>query len=823
MWSDLMLSLRRMRRHPGMWLIVVLNLTIGLSGVIASFAVVRAVLLRQLPYPDADRLVLIWEDNSKRGVGLTPNSAMNITDVKAGTTAFQKIGLLSEETVTLYAAAEAEPIKVYRVSPDVFSVINVQPQLGRALNAQDEDPATPKVVVLSYGIWQRRFGGDPSIVGREITLSGDPHTVVGIMPKSFGLPPTFRATLIGSSVVFHDAELWLPLKTNELPPLRRVRMYMTLARLTPSATLDQAQNELHVVGARLAKDYADVDMGLDYRVVSLSQQVLGAVRPVLVALFVVALLVLVLSTANAVHILLVDLSYRLSELALRSALGATPLATIRQLAIANLTACAVSTVAALVFAQMIIALVAQASDAGVARLSESSIDSVVVLFTIGVAAIVAVATTMVTVRQVVGQRIAGVVRESLAGDGALRRVLLVTHVAIVVAVLAVAAALTRSWQQLSEVTPGIRSEGVTVLQFMLPQSRYDTPARRIEFQQRLLNEIDSGGQGQQITAGTITAATTDFFPFGDDTFLSNVAVEGRVPKDVYDEPKAFSRAVSPGYTQVLGIPLISGRFFENRDDVRQPPPIAVVSEAFVRRYGDGRDSAGIIGHRIKVNAVDPALWLTIVGVIGSTHGAGLNLPAQPEVLVPYGLRGKRANVALLVYSAQQPPLNAVSGALQRVDPQLKPTVTTMEDQVSKSIGRSRLYGRIFGMLAAIALILGLSGIYGAQSLLVSRRSRDIGVRLCLGAETDQVIRTLLTRFVYTGLIGIILGIAGAAYAERQLAEVLYGIEAPDWLTIGGSALLVIALGVAATYLPARRACRQPLRALLDDVTMRASG
>ncbi len=816
MWSDLMLSLRRMRRHPGMWLIVVLNLTIGLSGVIASFAVVRAVLLRQLPYPDADRLVLIWEDNSKRGVGLTPNSAMNITDVKAGTTAFQKMGLLSEETVTLYAAAEAEPIKVYRVSPDVFSVINVQPQLGRVLHAQDEDPATSKVVVLSYGIWQRRFGGDPSIVGREITLSGDPHTVVGIMPKSFGLPPTFRATLIGSSVVFHDAELWLPLKTNELPPLRRVRMYMTLARLTPSATLDQAQNELHVVGARLAKDYADVDMGLDYRVVSLSQQVFGAVRPVLVALFVVALLVLVLSTANAVHILLVDLSYRLSELALRSALGATPLATIRQLAIANLTACAVSTVAALVFAQIIVALVAQASDAGVARLSESSIDGTVVLFTIGISAIVAAATTMVTVRQVVGQRIAGVVRESLAGDSALRRILLVTHVAIVVAVLAVAAGLTRSWQQLSEVTPGIRSEGVTVLQFMLPQSRYDTPARRIEFQQRLLHEIESGGQ-------PITTATTDFFPFGDDTFLSNVTVEGRVPKDVYDEPKAFSRAVSPGYTQVLGIPLISGRFFENHDDVRQPPPIAVVSDAFVRRYGDGRDSGSIIGHRIKVNAVDPALWLTIVGVIGSTHGAGLNLPAQPEVLVPYGLRGKRANVALLVYSPQQPPLNTVNGALQRVDPQLKPTVTAMEDQVSNSMGRSRLYSRVFGVLAAIALILGLSGIYGAQSLLVSRRSRDIGVRLCLGAETDQVIRTLLTRFVYTGLIGIILGIAGAAYAERQLAEVLYGIDAPDWLTIGGSALLVIALGVAATYLPARRACRQPLRTLLDDVTMRASG
>ncbi len=475
-----------------------------------------------------------------------------------------------------------------------------------------------------------------------------------------------------------------------------------------------------------------------------------------------------------------------------------------------------STVAALVFAQIIVALVAQASDAGVARLSESSIDGTVVLFTIGISAIVAAATTMVTVRQVVGQRIAGVVRESLAGDSALRRILLVTHVAIVVAVLAVAAGLTRSWQQLSEVTPGIRSEGVTVLQFMLPQSRYDTPARRIEFQQRLLHEIESGGQ-------PITTATTDFFPFGDDTFLSNVTVEGRVPKDVYDEPKAFSRAVSPGYTQVLGIPLISGRFFENHDDVRQPPPIAVVSDAFVRRYGDGRDSGSIIGHRIKVNAVDPALWLTIVGVIGSTHGAGLNLPAQPEVLVPYGLRGKRANVALLVYSPQQPPLNTVNGALQRVDPQLKPTVTAMEDQVSNSMGRSRLYSRVFGVLAAIALILGLSGIYGAQSLLVSRRSRDIGVRLCLGAETDQVIRTLLTRFVYTGLIGIILGIAGAAYAERQLAEVLYGIDAPDWLTIGGSALLVIALGVAATYLPARRACRQPLRTLLDDVTMRASG
>jgi putative ABC transport system permease protein len=816
MWSDLVLSLRRMRRHPGMWLVVVLNLTIGLSGVIAAFSVVRAVLLRQLPYPDSHQLVLVWEDNSKRGVGLTPNSALNIKDVKATTTSFQKMGFLSEDTVTLYAKADAEPIKAYRVSPDVFAVTNVQPQLGRVLTQSDEEPGTPKVTVLSYGFWQRRFGGDPSIVGREITLSGDSHTVVGVMPKGFGLPPTFRATLIGTNITFHDSELWLPIKTNELPPLRRVRSYMTLARLTPNATPEQAQNELHVVGGRLATDYPDVDMGLDYRVVPLSQQVLGNVRPVLIVLFVVAVLVLLLSIANAVHILLVDLSYRLSELALRSALGATPLAMIRQLAIANLAACAVATAAALVCAQIIVTLVTQASDAGVARLSESAIDGPVVLFTAGLAIVVACATTMLTVRHVVGQQIAGVVREALSGGGALRRILLVTHVAIVIVVLAVAAALTRSWWQLSAVTPGIRADGVTVLQFMLPQSRYDTPPRRIEFQRRLLAEV----QGASAGAGVQAAAMTDYFPFGDDTLLSNITVDKRVPKDAYDEPKAFARAVSPSYFQVLAIPLISGRLFDDHDDVQQP--VAVVSEAFVRRYGDGHD---IIGRRIKVSVVDPALWVTIVGIVGWTHGAGLSLPPQPEVLYPYGLRGKRANINLLVYSTQ--PRGAVLGALgdaiRRVDDQLKPTVTAMEDHVSKAMGRSRLYGRVFGILAALAMILGVSGIYGAQSLLVSRKSRDIGVRLCLGAEPDQVIRALLVRFVYTGLAGVVLGIALAALGERQLAEVLYGINAPDWLTIGGSALLVIAMGAAATYLPARRACRQPLRALLDDVTVRASG
>src|SRR6266542_1730456 len=231
MWSDLVLSLRRMRRHPGMWLIVVLNLTIGLAGVIAAFSVVRAVLLRQLPYPDPDQLVLIWEDNSKRGVGLTPNSALNIRDVQAGTQSFQSVGLLSDVTVTFYGKADAEPIKVYRVTSGALAAANVQPLLGRVLTSHDDEPGTPRVVVLSYGFWQRRFGGDPSIVGREIILSGDPQTVVGVMPQGFTLPPTFRTTLVGTNLLFPEPTLWMSIKANELPPLRRVRQFMTLARL----------------------------------------------------------------------------------------------------------------------------------------------------------------------------------------------------------------------------------------------------------------------------------------------------------------------------------------------------------------------------------------------------------------------------------------------------------------------------------------------------------------------------------------------------------------------------------------------------------------
>jgi putative ABC transport system permease protein len=812
MWSDLVLSLRRMRRRPGMWLIVVLNLTIGLTGVIAAFSVVRAVLLRQLPYPNPDRLVLIWEDNSKRGVGLTPNSALNMHDVLAATHAFESAGLLNDVTVTFYGKTEAEPIKVYLVTSGALAVANTQPLLGRVLTAHDDEPGTPRVVVLSYGFWQRRFGGDPSIVGREIILNGETQTVVGVMPKGFTLPPTFRTVLIGTNLLFPEPTLWVSMKANELPPLRRTRQFMTLARLVPGVTVEQVQSELSVIGHRLATDYPDVDMGLDYRIVPLSQQVFGTVRPVLIVVFVVALLVLILSMANAIHILLVDLSYRLSELALRAALGATTMAIVRQLAIANLTACVMSTALALLAARVIVSLVSQASDAGVARLSESAIDGPVILFTAALALVVAFATTILTVRQVIGREIAGIVRNALSGGGALRRVLLVTHVATVIAVMAVAGTLARSWWRLSAVDSGVRSDGVVVLEFILPASRYDTPARRIDFQRQMLTAVAG--------AGLQPAATADFYPYSDYAMLANVTVDKRVPKDAYDEPKAQTRGVSPDYFQVLGIPLLSGRLFDARDDGREP--VAVLSDAFVRRFGDGHE---MLGRRIKISTVDPALWVTVIGIVGSTHGAGLSLPAQPEILFPYGMSSKRATLNVLVHSTQPRGalLAALHDAVQRVDGQLQPTVSDMADHVAKSIGRSRLYGSVFGILATLAILLGASGIYGAQSLLVSRKSRDIGVRLCLGAEPDEIVRALLVRFAYTACIGVAVGVAAAVIAQRQLADALYGVTAPDWLTIAASATLVIALGIAATYWPARQACRQPLRALLTDVEMRASG
>jgi putative ABC transport system permease protein len=841
MLADLLLSLRRMRRHPAMWLIVMLNLTIGLTGVIAAFGVVRAVVLRQLPYPDADRLALIWEDNSKRGVGLTPNSAMNIADVKTGTKSFQNIGLLSETTVTLYGKADTEPvpIKVWRVTSDVFTAASVQPEFGRVLSPADEAPGASRVAVLSYGAWQRRFGGDPAIVGREIVLSGDAHTVIGVMPNAFTLPPAFRALLLGNTLAFGEAELWVSLKTTELPPARRTRAFITLARLTPGATIEQSQSELTVMGRRLAADYPDVNMGLDYRIVPLAQQVFGGVRPVLIVLFIVAVLVLLISMANAIHILLVDLSHRLGELAVRSALGATSLAIVRQLAIANFAACAIATTVALFCSAVILRLAGSATDAGVARLSESTVDTSVLAFTAALAIIVTAATTILTVRHVLGREIARVVREALSGQGAFRRLLLVTHVAIVIAVLAVAGSLTRSWWKLSAVNPGIRPDGVIVLRYVLPQSRYDTPARRIDFQRRLLAAVDSAaGSASGITA----AATAEFFPFGEDQGLSNLVIEKRVPRDKNDEPKALSHGVSAAYFQVFGIPLMRGRLFEASDFEAGREPVAIVSDAFVRRYDDGQD---MVGRRVKISIADPDKWATIVGVVGSTRGAGLSLPPQPEIIFPYTTASKRPYVNLLVRTAQQPPqpetqpksqaqrqspplsraavLSALREVTRRADDQVQATVTDLDEHVMKAIGRSRLYGRVFGILAALAVILGVSGIYGAQSLLVSRKSRDIGVRLCLGAEPDAIIRVLLARFLLTGLLGVAAGIAAAAFAQRQLADVLYGIDAPDWLTIITSALLVIVMGVVATYVPAKQVCRQPLRALLADVDVRASG
>ncbi len=538
---NLLHAFRHLRRRPMLSAVGIASLAVGIGCALASASVVNAVLFRAFPYHDSSRLVLVWEDNTKRGVGLTPTSVLNFQDFKAASTSFDELGVFVDDLYSIDGAQASERAVGYRVTAGLLELTGVSPIIGRVFSAADDGPGGSDVVVLSHALWQRRFGADAGVMGQTVRLTGVPYTIIGVMPAGFVLPPVFSARLVGTDVVLKEADFWLPLKMATLPQRRDMRGYFMLGRVKSERSIQEVQAEATTIGQRLATAYPVDDQGMDFSVVPLETQVLANVHTLLVLLLVIGSLVLTIAAANAAHLLLADSLTMTGDTAVRSALGASTWRLLSGLGTLSALWCVMATVGALVVAAVIAAPVAAYTRANVPRLNEVRLDATVcaLAFAIGVTLAVAISLLPMLYARRAGANATRSMNSTPApiGMAKWRRVFVAVQLAVALIVLSTATQLFRSADALTHVNPGFVPDGVGVFELMPPETRYGSPARQTELQRRLLELTTQ-------VSGADSVATVDVLPFGGHTVVINWTIENIVPLDAVAKPRAAMRAVS---------------------------------------------------------------------------------------------------------------------------------------------------------------------------------------------------------------------------------------------------------------------------------------
>jgi putative ABC transport system permease protein len=794
---DLKYSLRSLARNPGFAAIAILTLGLGIGANSAIFSVVNSVLLRPLPFSDATRLTMVWLSSPQRGADVT--SYPNYLDWKksgtfAGMAAFTPLGAnITGDGTT------PERVPAALVSADFFTVLGAKPELGRAFQAREETAGEDTVVILSNGLWKRRFGSDPNIVGRTFRVRGRTLTIIGVMPSGFDFP--------------EKAELWLPLAPG--PGEREARGALWLrvvARLKPGSSLENSQAGMDIVAAQLAKEYPGVLQDAGIAVKPLRDYLVGDVRPALLVLLGAVLFVLLIACANIANLLLARAAAREQEIAVRSALGASRGRVVRQLLTESIALGLLGGVAGLLFALWGVGILRSASPPGLRNVAEISVDGRVLAFTLAVSIVTGILFGLVPALQVSRPRFSLALRDRGASGGKRRgltlKALVVAEVALALVLLIVAGLLLQSFARLDRIDPGFHPRQVLALSVSLTGSDYPEPARIIAFYQGLVERVRS-------LPGVQSAGATSAVLLSDLADSGRISVEGHLNPTPEQQVEVTMDSVTPEFFGTLGVPLISGRLF-TAQDAAAPTQVAVINRTMARRFWPGEDP---VGKRFKFGPAGVAEipWVTVLGVVGDARRSSLEHDEPPSSFLPHA-QLPASNMTLVVRAASGDPRQLAPAILREIhslDPNQPVTrVATIEELIGERLLLRRFNAFLLGAFSLLALTLAAVGIYGVISYTVSQSTRDIGIRLALGAQGRDVLRMVLGNGLWLILPGIALGIGGALVAGRVLSHLLFGITATDPVTFLGLSLFLALLACAASYIPARRAARlDPLKAL----------
>ena len=805
-------AVRLLFKNPGFALVAVLTLGLGIGGNTAVFSVVNTVLLRPLPYPDADRIVRVREERPEvRGRALP--SFMTSTTLQAWREDPQTVDAIAgygDRSYTL--TGEDAPVRVRGadVSPAMFSLLRATPLMGRVLELADEQRGNHLVVVLSHDAWQQRFGGDPDIIGRPLVLDDAPHTVVGVMPPSFYFPD-------------HDAELWTPMvlpAQTQSPGTRRLRAFSALARLSEGVALEQAQAEGQVV--LLAQERPGPLAGLPaptLRLIPMQEEMVGEARPALLALLAAVGFVLLIAIANLANLLLARGSARQREFAVRAAIGAGKARLSRQLMTESLVLGLVGGGVGLLIAWGIVTVLPSVAPPEIPRLDELALDGRVLGFALLTSILTSLVFGLVPVLQVSSVNLVGALNESapqMGGGFRFRRgnrtrsLLAIVEVALSLVLLVGAGLLVKSFVTLTAVDPGYDPANVLTARIDLPRTRYTEMTTRADFFDQLVDRVAT-------RPGVEAAGLVRFLPLTRGEAIMVFRIAGRpAPTSRDDMTSGRPQFVSPGYREAMGLRMIDGRFLTERDTENAPSAL-VVNETFARAYFQ---SEQIVGQQLNLFGADP--W-EIVGVVGDVRHQGLDSEPQPEFYLSYRQAGDvfRSNTMNLVVRTTGDPTTLVPFLrqdLRELDPNVTlDSVMTMGARLSASVAQPRFYTLVLAAFSTLAVALAVLGLYGVLAYTVSQRRHEIGVRMALGADNGDIRALVVRQGLLLVGIGIILGLGGAVATTRGLETLLFGVDAIDRATFVVVPVLLAAVAAVACYLPAVRATRlNPLETLRHE-------
>ncbi|MCP9495921.1 MAG: ABC transporter permease [Pyrinomonadaceae bacterium MAG19_C2-C3] len=800
-WQDLRYGLRMLVKNPGFTVVAVIALALGIGANSAIFSVVNTVLLRPLPYKDPDRLVMVWEDNTRSGFPRDTPAAANYVDWRDQNQVFEGMAAIADQSFNLTGIGEPERIEGKRVSANLFPLLGVEPQLGRAFLPEEDQPGGGRVVLLSHGLWQRRFGSDANITGKPLSLNGEIYTVVGVMSPDFQFPS-------------REDELWVPIAFTSQEAASRGRHYLkVIARTKQGVTLQQAQAEMNTIAARLGQQYPDQNTDLGATVTSLHDHVVGDIKPALLILLGAVGLVLLIACANVANLLLARAAVRQKEIAVRIALGASRLRLIRQFLTESILLSVLGGVVGLLLSLWGVKLLKAFIPENISQVQSVTVDAKVLLFTLLVSLLTGLIFGLAPITQAsnfnLNETLKEGGRDSATGSrgNRIRGLLVVTEVAISLILLIGAGLLINSFLRLRNVDTGFRADNLLTMRIVLPTLKYPDQTRRTAFYTELVSRIEN-------LPGVQTAAVTNWIPLVQQGDSQGISIEGRPDPGPGKNPVVVTRVVSPDYFSTMGIQLLQGRQFGDQDRV-DSPRVIVVSQEMARRYWQGEDP---LGKRIKTGGANsPNPWMEIVGVTKDVRQVKLDADPKPQMYVPYTQPVFFQPSHLVVRTDVEPRSLAatVRKTVWEIDKdQPVSNISTMEDVLSESIARQRFSMLLLGIFAAVALVLAAVGIYGVMSYSITQRTHEIGIRMALGAQASDVLKLAIGGGLKLVFIGVAIGLALSFVLTRLMSSLLFGVTATDPLTFVAVSLSLIVVALAACFVPARRATKvDPLIAL----------
>ena len=807
--QDLRYGARMLMKQPGFTLIAIVTIALGTGANTAIFSLVNAVLLKPLPFAESERLSIVWEDQSSIGFPRAEAAPANFVDWKAQQSVFEDMAALSYKSFNLTGNGDAERMLAEGVTANLFPLLGVQPAIGRSFLAEEDKPGAAKVAILSHGLWQRRYGAEANIVGRDILLDGEKYAVIGVMPAGF----QFLQSSVG---------LWVPAALNQQQLSDRDNHYLTVvARMKPNVTIEQAQADLLTISERIARDYPNDAKGLTSAVVSMREQLAGKVRRSLVILLVAVGFVLLIACANIASLLLSRASARRREIAVRTALGANRLRVVRQLLTESVFLAGLGGAAGLLVALWSFAFLKQLIPEGMLLLTSLKIDlpvfgyALMASFMIGIffGLAPALQASRIDLNEALKQ--GGGRAGSSASGNKLRGVFVVGEVALALVLLIGAGLMVQTVFHLRDQYSVFQPEKLLTLRTTLPDSKYRDLAeysakehpRRIAFYDEVLERVSA-------LPGVVSAGYTTSVPLSWKGGANGFTIENRAPEPGVST-NAIHRQISAGYFQTMGIGLRQGRYFDDRDR-QQSMPVAIINETMARQYWGNEEP---LGKRFRLG-VPNAPWLMIVGVVADVRQMGMDVPVKAEMYFPYSQIASHPwyGPRDLVIRTTGDPMSLVAAVRHEIhsvdSDQPVSNIATMEEQLIRETGSRRLGMILLATFAGLALLLASLGIYGVLSYFVAQQTPEIGVRLALGAQPRDILGMVLRKGMGWALLGVGIGSLAAFALTRLMASLLFEVSATDPATFVVIGLLLTSVALLACYLPARRATKvDPMVAL----------